>query len=446
MPLFNNLAASSLGANPLFIFNLKTRIMKNLIGLVAVLTMFLFASISYGQTETLIKRINCGGAQVTGADGLIYEADTSNSDVSYTSNSSTLNLSYVSPLAEPYRTFRYMPRTTASEFNYTFNNLQNGEYKVILHFAEPFHGVQNSNWNTRRFDIDINNINNGVLPVANFNIMSAAAAAIPSSNELDGARKVYKLVADNINITGNSIIIKFTQVANDPMVNAIEVFKIEPSSIPVIGVSLNTSNVSLEIGATQQLTASVSPNNASNQNVSWSSSDTSIVTVNSGLVTAVAEGNALITVTTADGGFTSQTSAVVTDPNNPTMGGNWSLSSGNAYRLTGNVGIGTTNPVPTSGDPNYKLAVKGKIRAEEIKVETGWADYVFFKDYKLPTLEEVEKHIQEQGHLINIPSAAEVEANGIELGEMNKLLLEKVEELTLYIIEMKHEINELKKE
>jgi len=110
----------------------------------------------------------------------------------------------------------------------------------------------------------------------------------------------------------------------------------------------------------------------------------------------------------------------------------------NIPRNTGNVGIGTTNPGA------YKLAVKGKIRAEEIKVETGWADYVFKKEYNLPSLEEVEEHIKEKGHLINIPSAKEVEENGIELGEMNKLLLEKIEELTLYVIELKKEVKELR--
>ncbi|RDY60774.1 hypothetical protein DX873_00910 [Flagellimonas nanhaiensis] len=102
---------------------------------------------------------------------------------------------------------------------------------------------------------------------------------------------------------------------------------------------------------------------------------------------------------------------------------------------SGNIGIGTTNP------GTWKLAVKGKIRAEEIKVETGWADYVFDEDYHLPTLEEVEKHIQEKGHLINIPSAEEVEENGIQLGEMNKLLLEKIEELTLYTLQQQKEID-----
>jgi len=105
---------------------------------------------------------------------------------------------------------------------------------------------------------------------------------------------------------------------------------------------------------------------------------------------------------------------------------------------SGNLGIGTSNP------GTWKLAVMGKIRAEEIKVETGWADYVFKNDYKLPTLEEVEQHIKEKGHLINIPSEKEVAADGIELGEMNKLLLEKIEELTLYVIELNKELNHLK--
>ncbi|MFP2996908.1 hypothetical protein ABN763_13410 [Spongiivirga sp. MCCC 1A20706] len=94
----------------------------------------------------------------------------------------------------------------------------------------------------------------------------------------------------------------------------------------------------------------------------------------------------------------------------------------------GNLGIGTTNP------GTYKLAVNGKIRAKEIKVETGWADFVFEKDYHLPTLSEVESHIQEKGHLKDIPSAKEVAENGIFLGEMDAKLLQKIEELMLYTI------------
>ncbi len=101
-----------------------------------------------------------------------------------------------------------------------------------------------------------------------------------------------------------------------------------------------------------------------------------------------------------------------------------------AHIATGNVGIGTTD---TKG---YKLGVKGKIAAEEVKVAlyNNWPDYVFEESYNLPTLQQVEAHISENGHLINIPSAAEVEENGILLGEMNAKLLEKIEELTLYTI------------
>lgn len=109
-----------------------------------------------------------------------------------------------------------------------------------------------------------------------------------------------------------------------------------------------------------------------------------------------------------------------------------------------NIGIGTTNF--TDGTDVYRLSVKGAIRAERVKVYTTWADFVFEKDYNLPTLEEVEKHIQSNGHLKDIPSAKEVESNGIELGEMNKRLLQKVEELTLYLIEMNKEIKDLKEQ
>ncbi len=106
------------------------------------------------------------------------------------------------------------------------------------------------------------------------------------------------------------------------------------------------------------------------------------------------------------------------------------------------IGIGTTSF--TDGTDVFKLSVAGNIRANRVKVYTTWADFVFEKNYKLPTLEEVEKHIKTQGHLKDIPSAKEVEEKGIELGEMNKLLLQKVEELTLYMIEMNKEMQQLK--
>ncbi|MFQ6599578.1 hypothetical protein [Flavobacterium sp. C3NV] len=97
----------------------------------------------------------------------------------------------------------------------------------------------------------------------------------------------------------------------------------------------------------------------------------------------------------------------------------------------GNVGIGKI-------DPTNKLDVNGTIHSKEVKVDMlGWSDFVFKKEYNLPTLADVEKHINEKGHLENIPSEEEVLKNGINLGEMNAKLLQKIEEMTLYMIEMK---------
>lgn len=108
------------------------------------------------------------------------------------------------------------------------------------------------------------------------------------------------------------------------------------------------------------------------------------------------------------------------------------------------MGIGTDSPVEA-------LSVNGKIRSKEVKVEnTNWPDYVFTKDYQLPTLAETEKHIKEKGHLKGIPSAEEVRINGLALGDMNAKLLEKIEELTLHLIDLKKstdtQISELKAE
>ena len=109
-------------------------------------------------------------------------------------------------------------------------------------------------------------------------------------------------------------------------------------------------------------------------------------------------------------------------------------------RATGGVGIGTETP------GNHRLAVNGSIRAKEIVVETGWADFVFEEDYKLASLEEVEAHIGEHGHLPDIPSADDVAKNGVKVGEMESKLLQKVEELTLHLIDMNKRLRTLEEE
>lgn len=109
------------------------------------------------------------------------------------------------------------------------------------------------------------------------------------------------------------------------------------------------------------------------------------------------------------------------------------------YNSSGNVGIGTTTP-------QERLSVNGNIRAKEVKVETAnWPDYVFKEGYDLMPLAELETHIQTHGHLPGIPSAKEAEADGVGLAEMNRKLLEKVEELTLHIIELYKRMEEYEK-
>jgi len=117
-------------------------------------------------------------------------------------------------------------------------------------------------------------------------------------------------------------------------------------------------------------------------------------------------------------------------------------TNGNSYLNGGNVGIGTTNP------GSYKLAVEGTIGARKIKVTQAnpWADYVFDSSYQLQPLSQVEQFIKTNKHLPDVPSAKEVAKDGIDVGDNQALLLKKIEELTLYMIEMKKEINELRQE
>lgn len=114
------------------------------------------------------------------------------------------------------------------------------------------------------------------------------------------------------------------------------------------------------------------------------------------------------------------------------------------YKLavSGQTRIGTLAPTSTHGDA--MLAVDGKMVSKSIYVtQQNWADFVFDKDYQLPKLSEIETYYKANGHLPLIPTALEVKENGVDLGEMNKLLLQKVEELTILLVEQEKRIEKL---
>ena len=104
-------------------------------------------------------------------------------------------------------------------------------------------------------------------------------------------------------------------------------------------------------------------------------------------------------------------------------------------------------PAATSVNTDALLAVNGHVSCTRLKVtQTGWADFVFHPDYQLPTLQEVEAYIKAHQHLPGVATAAEVEEKGADVGDTQKVLLQKVEELTLYMIELNKKVEKLERE
>lgn len=140
--------------------------------------------------------------------------------------------------------------------------------------------------------------------------------------------------------------------------------------------------------------------------------------------------------TTVDSTLSEVATASFLLPYQNRLSGDVYLPGNSVWNANGKLGIGTT------ATGNYQLAVEGTMGARKVQVkQSSWADFVFKPDYQLPLLLELESYINSNQHLPGIPSEAEVLKDGIDVGEMNKLLLQKVEELTLYIINQQKQIN-----
>jgi len=132
--------------------------------------------------------------------------------------------------------------------------------------------------------------------------------------------------------------------------------------------------------------------------------------------------------------------AVVEVPYRNRFKGDVFMSGEGVWNTEGNVGIGTVSP-------KERLSVNGNIRAHEIKVETsGWPDYVFADDYKISPLKDIATYIKLHKHLPEMPSAKTVAEDGIALGDMNKLLVKKIEELTLHLIDQNERLTKQERE
>jgi hypothetical protein len=116
-----------------------------------------------------------------------------------------------------------------------------------------------------------------------------------------------------------------------------------------------------------------------------------------------------------------------------------SFVNGNFY-TSGNILLGKT----TQNNSDYKLDINGKVRANEVVVNSTGADFVFDSTYRLPMLSSVKEYIRNHGHLPDIPSASEMRKDGLFLGENQTRLLQKIEELTLYLIAQQQQIVRLR--
>ena len=315
-----------------------------------------------------------------------------------------------------------------AERRIVFNNSASGENLYMGHIDAGWGGGLLFN-SGQYINFAVNN-KNGVLNAMKINTdgnvgigTTAPSAKLDVNGEIKGTQfSTEGTIFHSEGITSNN--------------NALEITSVDEIAIDSpMSVEVNAPNVSLSdlvyINNGKVGIGTTAPANKLDVNGDIRFSTKLVIATDKGTLWENAAGNVELQAGSASSGLELRTTTA-----NPIL----FSTNGGSERMrilgNGNVGIGTT----TTGA--HKLAVDGSIGAREVKVEnTAWSDFVFEKDYRLPTLKEVAQHIQEKGHLKDIPSAKEVAENGIFLGEMDAKLLQKIEELTLYTLAQEEKIN-----
>mgnify|MGYP000494913274 CR=1 FL=1 len=310
---------------------------------------------------TFALRINAGGANTT-HDGNAFIADAN------FNTGRTLNRPQTG-LEDPYKTFRYS-RSQVMGYNIP---LENGEYTVRLHFAELWFGATgggSGGKGSRVFDVRLE----GRLAEDNLDIFAAVGAET-------------LLVKEHlVTVSDAELNIDFSSLASDggvrhPVVNAIEILGKVSTPIVPTAVSVAPSSLSLEIGEKDELTATILPQDTTDQGLRWKSSDTSVVTVDQkGQVTAVSEGTATITVTTNDGEVQDTSTVKVTSPPKTSFalrinsGGGKITHNGNTFAADTRFDTGSTLNRPQTGleDPYKTFRYStSKVMGYDISLENG---------------------------------------------------------------------------
>lgn len=268
-------------------------------------------------------------------------------------------------------------------------------------------------------NVGIGNLNPGTL----LDVGSATVlASVPSNSAIAGLQVRTSSASTNINI-GSSFYTEQTAASNATLGTA-QFYTIAshpsgtiPRAIPVIAVYNQTGNGS--VGDVRMFQAVGSLGTGSGSATNWYSFAGSTSNTGTGVIT-----NAYgLFLSAFSGNITNKYGVYVNDP------------VANNY-FGGSISIGTTNP------QGYQLAVNGSaiFTKAVVKLQANWPDYVFKKDYVLPSLKSVEAYVKANNHLPGLPTAAEVGQNGVDLGSNQALLLKKIEELTLYTIQLQKQV------